>query len=408
MSQDFEALRTDVDEEIETFDEEEIHSPFNFLDGFYTRLDEFLIDVLISLKGICSDDKFRPADKVEDAKTLIYEELQRVRECREALHSTDIPTELYFLLEDIKNDFEIELDIGLEAEYKILISSLNNRFRMLQQIAFWNVGENTDAQVISFPRSELRRPLSYSLLVHECLHTKQDLIDKVGDKLQSLDENIDQNKLEEVCVDLLALNYMGPVYGLMIARIPNKIGEHESSEHPTRQTRMKYVQQYLEYIEKSDTTSPEDGIPTQQTLSPKENFPFYKKLEENAKEEIEKRRNQGSEGFELQNFDEIQEHIQIIFEEEGIPSYETEKKEIRQYLGMPEASIQTVSKKLDKFLLDNPNGREIALPIKPILLFNLLLAVTDYGQKPMQEVVLSSFKKWYVTRRTRQEMSEVT
>jgi hypothetical protein len=99
----------------------------------------------------------------------------------------------------------------------------------------------------------------------------------------------------------------------------------------------------------------------------------------------------------------MQEHLRGIFSGQDIATYEKERDKLRDYLGMPKAETQLLSDKLNKFLLDN-EGEEIALPIKPILLLNLLLLVNNYEDKDMDEVTLFSFKKWYVTDKTRKQL----
>jgi hypothetical protein len=69
---------------------------------------------------------------------------------------------------------------------------------------------------------------------------------------------------------------------------------------------------------------------------------------------------------------------------------------------MPSADVTVVDEKINRFLLNNQDRNLIALPIKPALLFNLLVIAGEHNPKQFQKVVLESLKKWYVTRRTRE------
>jgi hypothetical protein len=259
--------------------------------------------------------------------------------------------------------------------------------------------DRTKSRVIQFPRSEFRRPINYSLLVHECFHIKERLLSDVQDKLDEV-EDIPKNVQEEICVDLVSLNYVGPAYGYSMMRIPDKIGRHESLLHPNHQTRVQYIQQFLEYIEKKEVNDSSEVV--QRTLGDEPDYhSVFSKSQSVVNQEAEERLNNEQEHISIDNFEEVQQYIEEIFKQHSIPTYVSERGNLKQYLGMPAGSPQKLSENLDNFLLAN-SGNEIALPIKPILLFNLLLSVENLEQKRLESVVLSSFKKWYVTRKTRE------
>jgi hypothetical protein len=221
-----------------------------------------LIRIVVGLQQICDNEEPDDAEERADLKDLIYNDLQKVRMHRESIHSTDVPKELYFFLEDIKSDLDIELDIGLAAGSNILIYKLSNRYKIVQTIFLVYVQEDESelpsSRIIEFPRIELRRPLSYPILVHECFHTKTELVQEVEREVLKHNLDISADEIEEVCVDLLSLNYMGPVYGQMLMQIPDKIGKHEPSEHLSPATRLKYILQYIDTITEESSSIDND------------------------------------------------------------------------------------------------------------------------------------------------------
>lgn len=404
MSQDFDSLREDVIEANEKIREEDINTDFVFLEDFYVGLNQFLLKVLESLEELCEDDA-RPKNRSEDIKDGAFKELQRVRRIKSALESDDINKKLYFLLEDIKLDLNISLNIGLEPEHKFLIGKLKNRFRILRKIVFWNIwsGDETELRVISLPRTELRRPLSYSLIVHECFHTREELVESVSEKIDELNTNFDDDELDEVAIDILSLNYMGPVYGKRMVEIPDKIGKHEPSKHPDSETRLGYTLQYIDWLDK-ESGSHETIV--QQRLGADDDYhQFFTRLQEHVRSELNSRQNDIKKPFDSDDFRELQEYIVGLFDGENIPTYATERYNMSGYLGMPEATPSTVLNKLNKYFLKSDSQSAIALPVKPILMLNLLLLVEDYEKKDFEGVILSSFKKWFVTRRTREVLT---
>lgn len=408
MSEKFEALRSDVDTAKNDIIEDNHRPRLSFLEEYYGILDKFLITVLDSLEELCGEDSVRPVEKEDSIKNGAYQELQRVRRIRSAIHSQGTPIELYYLLEDIKKDLSIDSPIGLdpgsEPERKFMIDSLKNRFKVLQKIAFWNVWDedDIDPKIINIPRSELRRPLSYSLIAHECFHIKDDLIEDIVTKFADADTAIQEEFREEVAIDLLSLNYMGPVYAERLVQIPNKIGEHKSDTYPDFDKRLGYCIRYIDWLheEKGKTIS---DLPAQRKLTDDEQT-IYNKLEENVYNKLADNRTDDPHVFTRSEFRNIQEYIRELFSEHQIPTYDEERDNLREYLGMPKADVNTLNRKLDDFLLKSAPNSEIALPIKPNLFLNLLLLVNGYNNKDINRVTLLSFKKWYVTSRTREQL----
>lgn len=410
MASEFEALQADVVAATEEIRNDTANAPFRFLKDFYAGLDTFLLQVLDSLEELCEEDEYRPSDKSEDIKDGTFKELQRVRQIRTRLHSPDVQENLYFLLEDIKTDLKIQLDIGLEPGQKFLIGDLLNRFGILRRIVFWRIWseEETNLKIIRLPRTELHRPLSYSLMIHECFHVKDDLISSVENKIGDLDVDIDENRKEEVCVDLLSLNYMGPVYGRRVAEIPDKIGQHEATVHPKPETRLQYTLQYIEWLMDRQSGGVSDrGSSIQQELGDTQDYhPVFISLQNDMKSKLTEREVASVKLFSKNEFNELQECITGLLDEEGIPTYAGERYQLREYLGMPKAEPSLVTDKLEKFLFDAEKNQETALPVKPILLLNLILQVDDYEAKDLETVILLSFKKWFVADRTRDALKE--
>jgi len=235
------------------------------------------------------------------------------------------------------------------------------------------------------------------------------LISSLKEELNELESEVPNEEAEEVIVDLLSLNYMGPIYGQVIAKIPDKIGRHESTEHPIVETRIGYIIDYIRNIDDIEANGDLNQIESdqiegdnrQQTLDTATNHhPIYNEIQQGVEEELSNVREAGEEDYTIDNFAKLNGAIVERMDEEGIPTYKQEREKTKHYLGMPRAKVTTVKTKLEKFLLDSPPGREIALPMKQIS-FYLLLAVEDIEKKSLQEVTLESFKKWYVTRKTR-------
>lgn len=408
MSTEFEALRADVKITMEEIENEENRPRLTFLREFYDSLDSFLMDALESLDNLCGKDSIRPQGKEETVKDGAYQELQRVRRIRSAIHSDSIPIELYYLLEDIKNDLRIDQQIGLDPGSKpgrkFLIEYPKNRFDILRKIVYSNIwGDDAEnLQIINMPRTEIQRPLSYSLIAHECFHNKDVLIEQVKDKFHSMDADINEEYMNEMAIDLLSLNYMGPVYAERLIRIPKKIGEHRSNPYPDLDTRLGYSLQYIKWLLEQRDSSPPD-LPMQKKIIEDEKKPLFLQLEGEIHSELQNSVS-GSSAFQPEEFAALQDHIHRLFLSNDIPTYEEERAEIRKYLGMSNADVHTLSEKMERFLLDSPENREVALPIKPTLLLNLLILVNGYTDKDIRETVLLSFKKWYVTKKTRDQL----
>lgn len=367
-------------------------------------IDDVLITVLNAPKELSNQTIFRTNSRL---RSHVFIDIQYVRQFRENLRSNTVPNNLYYYLLDICDDFDIDAPIVFRPRREIVIRKVADYFDEKFEIErhdsdFYNRWirdlKSNECYVIGFPISEMRNPMNFSLIAHECLHAASST--NHGNQLlwehfceeyaPSLIEEFDEDTLEEVALDILCHNYLGPIYGLRISQLPERLGYRSSSSHLGLAARLWYGMKYLEYIE---------GDPEWWDRR----HPKFEEIRQRALDELKGRYTNLPDSQKkryISKLDSVQEGVNNFFDDENIPSYKNEVVNLSDYLGMPSASKTTVSDKLDRFLLDEDRSKNLALPLKPSILLNLLILYDWSKVTDLREPILLSFKKWYVTKKT--------
>lgn len=391
----------DIQEEIQA--DRERSTPIIQVQDYFEQIDQALDRVLDAPKQLSTKTIFNINSSF---RSHVFVDIQHVRQFREYLRSDIIPTNLYYFLLDIMDDFDIDQPIVFWPKREIEIQELGDYFDERFEIERYEPDfhqkwrrdlNNYRCHIIGFPLSEMRNPMNFSLIVHECIHATghpREREPSLGQKLYeeyatSLKEAFDDDIIEEVSLDILSLNYLGPIYALRVATLPQRLGYQDSDYHATLGTRIWYGIQYLEYIKQDDEWW-------------ESNHNIFEEIRRESLDELKGRLSSLStdEQGRLDKFQQIQSGVERLFQDYDIPMCTEEISNLKKYLGMPEAGHYRISNKLDRYMLDPDRNKKIALPIKPNVLLNLLIDY-DWTEVPeLREPVLLSFKKWYVTRKT--------
>lgn len=367
-------------------------------------IDDVLVTVLDAPKNLSKQTIFQTNNRL---RSHVFVDIQHVRQFRENLRSDVVPSNLYYFLLDICDDFDIDAPIVFRPRREIVIRKIADYFDEKFEVERhdsdfyrqWIRGlKSKECYVIGFPISEMRNPLNFSLIVHECLHTASStdhrnemLWEHLSEEyVPLLAEEFDEGTLEEVALDVISHNYLGPVYAHRLSQLPQRLGYVSSSSHAGLPARLWYGIKYLEYIEGNsewwEKRHPRFEEIRQQVLD--ELKGQYANLPSSQKKAY------------ISDFQSVQEGVNDFFEDENIPSYMDEVVNLSDYLGMPSATDRKVSEKLDKFLLSEDRNKNLALPLKPSILLNLLILYNWKEVDDLRKPTLLSFKKWFVTKKT--------
>lgn len=388
----FEALAGTIERIAERVEGNENDFSIVFLQTRLDTTDEVYSGILNALSDLCTEPDLRPTESdTEEVRYDIFDQIQEIQRSIEGVRSEDVPFDLYYLLEDFTLDLGIDVPIVVSAgnSSDIYIQRLLEKFRIATGIVPNLYGEVGESQhhILEFQRSELIEPESYPLLIHELFHVS-DIWQELSDTLERKTPEIPENEREEVSVDLLSVNYLGPAYAVTTARMPDKVGDHRDWVHPSKDTRIKYLLCYLEYLE-SRPDSPSNILD--------------KKTINSATEELEKRLNEAEVDYTLEEYNEVQKVAEEILEENGTPSYLQQRSNMRGYLGMPDADNEQLLRMVNRLFLNTEENQEVALPVKPLLLLNLIPLMEDTETSELAEVFFTSFRKWFVRRKTSED-----
>jgi len=362
-------------------------------------VDQKLIRVLGAPKQLSSLPLFERNNRL---RQHTFPDVQLVRQFKEDLKSDAVPSDLYYFLLDICDDFAINKPVVLRPYKEVIVqnigSYLGSNFEIERHDPDYYQDwiekvEQDPCFAIGFPISEMRNPTNYTVIAHECLHAASSPADKDielwkyihKNYTQSLSSDLDEEEVEEVVLDIISLNYLGPVYALRILRLPERIGYGSSDEHMELSARLWYSIEYLKQINHDNSVNPE-----------------FERLENKVLEALE---TSYSSMGEIQEeppiqFEKVQEGITQFFEDEDISVYIDELSRIPNYLGMTSAETDEISNSLNSLLLDEGKDKKVAVPLKPSILLNLLVLYDSSEVEALRRTVLQSFKKWYVTKQT--------
>lgn len=204
----------------------------------------------------------------EDFRHMIWAMVHSIGDVRGRIFASKIDAHDYFLLQVLAADLEVGHELCMTAEAEFLAAPPNHYiYSELSAIAARAGLPATPEQIkqevqkvqrkldhsklrwIQIPGEDTGDPLSWALLSHETLHHSE-LPRKLRQLLPAeFIARIPENKLDEVLVDLLALNYLGPAYAGILLTQPTKIGDHIGQEHPSLETRRAYCREILAWTE---------------------------------------------------------------------------------------------------------------------------------------------------------------
>lgn len=398
----FNELRSTIEEQKSVIQSRKGQAPYLIPEGFLKRVRVSFLLCLDALDEICNAaDGLGLVKYDDDLKMTIWESMHGITEVCEAVHSEKIPAELFFFLKDIANDLKMDRPLAMRLGSSFRARRVDRHFfelgtmGMLKTKKYLRIGEDLreeDARIIEYPGSEIEDPLGFALIVHECFHL-QNVARTLVEELSRTMTGIPEDKREEIIVDILSVNYIGPVFAQMISKMPEKIGKHEGYEHPSLRIRLSYLKDYLTHIEKKAQSPPIE-------LSKGTNG-LFNAINSHVREEIENNRvmksDLPSEDREIlknvrELFPELQRRIEQFFNENEVPSYITQMSGMETYLGFEKGRVDNLVPRIQEWF-----DRNISLAIKPCLMLNLaLLFDGSRSVGSLLDLSLISFKKWLV------------
>jgi hypothetical protein len=234
--------------------------------------------------------------------------------------------------------------------------------------------------------------LAWTLLVHECLHVAV-LVDKVlRDFPAGFKNAVAARKRQEVVIDLLAAEYMGPVYCLMIARMPEKIGRHEGLEHPSAAARNRYLGAAIKWCDDHVTADTKRNQATTRIINDVTRR-VLKELTGMLGAEPLSAEDAAIVDFVESNINSIQAAIAEAFIANKTPIWYEEIERSISASSLKGKSSQELSEKLDRLV--RKGG---VLPtIRPSALYNIVLLMSESEEGgALKDPMLTAFRKWAV------------
>ncbi len=367
---------------------------------------EILYDILSmfcreaeSTKGLARYD--------EMMKRQIYKTLQDLASHHDQIVSSPhIDSDLYLLQEDIKKDIGIQHPICLKTgtefvtrypvdflpEFDILATlqkeEMDEARRSLSSIGL---------RVVEIPRSEIANPFAWALLIHEYCHQLRHIEDDLAKMQGVFGEGVPRSKREELLIDLISVNYLGPVYAIMIARLPDKIGKHGDLEHPSPISRIRYLTAVIDwYIDQVEKMS-EDPESSTELLSV-----ILDRVKEMLEEAVGEPEEMSADDERLSehvisNIDDIQKTLlKEVFDRRGIPVWHRETQKVVEKSSLRGISSQELPEKLRELVTKG----DVLPTLKPSILLNVALLIGQDEGSPleMKAAMLFATKKWAVVR----------
>lgn len=418
---EFSTLVRTIEDRLEDIDQETYDQPALFIQKLLRRSSDQYNALFKIARDMCEDSEslshieFGEEESEEEEKYHVFDILQGIQ--RDYVRIAELPFqhELYYFVKNILTNLKIESDVvvipGNSAEVFVERSSKRYEPVIKTNLEYYTEMDKNH-RIIEYQRTELKNPESYPLLIHELFHV---FLDENKEKLNSIISKIEgqlsreeSNYAAEILVDLLSVNYTGPVYAHTISKMPEKVGSHTDLVHANIGQREHYLLKYLEYIEERNASLPVTDIDVisqaMDTIG-------------ESDDDIEI----------LDDFEDIQSSVEELMEELNIPAYHNIYDNIKLELGMPDASEKQIKNTLHELFLysetdsnvnngslhqtsvshiqtdsDNdpdPPKPNVAAPIRPVFLLNLLLE-DDREASELYEPYLAAFKKWHVRKRT--------
>lgn len=416
---EFSTLVRTIDDRLEDIEDETYDQPALFIQELLERSSNQYEALFKIVRNLCIDSdnlshiKFGDEESKEEEKYHVFDILQGIERDYTRIAELPFQHEFYYFIKDILTNLKIESDVvvipGNSAAVFVERSSERYEPLIKRDLEFYTE-MNKDHRIIEYQRTELKNPESFPLLIHELFHVfideNQEEVKSVVSEIESQLSPGESNYAVEILVDFLSINYAGPVYAHTMSKMPEKVGSHTDLVHPNTDQREHYLFEYLDYIEERNARLPIEDMD----------------IISQAKSSIGE---QGNSDI-IDDFVAIQSDVEELMDEFSIPTYHTVYDNIKSELGMPDASKNQVKNTLHELFIYSEPGLEeknnssqieiddsqtdsdsnseppkpnVAAPIRPVFLLNLLLE-DDRESSKLYEPYLAAFKRWYVRKRT--------
>lgn len=390
MPRDFRKLANDSLEERNKIIHSENSQPVRYGRKLLDNLDDYFTSqlFLMSEEAEEAEKDFQSQQSGSEYQRDFFTQLHHIRRYRERVHSDDIPIELYHLIEQVIDDLDPSqsfyvLSTGLRVKQNRLDSLLYFTAENLKR--YEDRDEYTDLKqnpiMIQLPRNELESPFTYCLIPHEIFHNMS-IKEELVENFNYVNRDISESEKEELCVDSLTLNYMGPAYALSLIKLYEKVEEESISDYPPIETRISYFLEHLQYMK--------DYV---------DYFP-YKDVIDTVISIIAERRGERTSDYVISDVREFDSHVVSKMKDNDIPVFNNQYHQLRNSLQVSELEPGRLKKIINPLLDISEDTNEIqpvAIPVHPVLLFNLIVLLSDLqADKKLQTGVLSSLRKWHV------------
>lgn len=417
-------IKQEANRERERLSSSQVSVPIKETKERFERVDRFLEKRLEIIRTVAEQIEHDPElDQLEetDWEISLSSQINIIREARESAHSSDIPIDIYYYLYDLQNDFNTEgstyiVGAGMEVNVKKLHDKLPKESRVrrkpdnesatqsdLSTISYDPPPEAPDKlRVIRLPRNELQNPLSYALIVHELLH-HTDILDTVKTKLEEHTDSVPEDVRTEVCIDTVCMVYLGPAYVPALVRLHDKVKSDRDSTHPDFDERSNYLYKHLNILDEEVGERPIYGEMIKEAKeeirykrSDEEYVPDYGEFVEKVRDELKKTEIP----LFIQKYDDLfclhglNTDSQVGIHH-GDANSESGKSGTVQRRDKQRSNLRTLLGVNGSAESDAGESKAVAVAIKPLLLFNLLLLLDDQRSNDVETMVMSSFRKWY-------------
>lgn len=395
--------------------------PFGFTEETVDALISELGSAYEIVKHLCEVHRGFPDRQLRDSWNRVrFRDLQRVHAVFRRISNAKAPIDLYFLVEALRDDFAkiiprdhhavlVDGDefVTKKVEKFCLSSVLDIGKRALygdRGVELADLVENSTLRIIHVPESSIWEPHSWVIIAHEFWHLIDQPHQHVNEVIPLLAEKIPVLQQEEVAIDLIEINHLGPAYGFMMLGLAKLAGTHGSDAHPTAKTRWIYLRSLLQWQLENVVPSLD---PSTKSVSGYLATKTIQAIDAELEADPTKAHDHAIAEFISQKTNEIQEPLTKWLKERGVPAW-TESLAIgiaESSLGKHESQelIESCRWLLERRLLPTTN---------PTVLFNLALlgefSHPRVDRPKIKEAVHYSLRKWMVVqayRITKQEIS---
>lgn len=394
MTRDFTKIAEDSMSEKQRLLAKKYRQPVSYARDLFEDLDNYLIGHLQSMEEEAQNldgANLSEDDKYESQKSY-FKQLHRIRRYREQIHSENIPIEIYYFVDSVIRELDPEDD------FYIISSNTrvkNNRFDTLLHTTAENLEKynkevlDMNPILIQLPRNEMDNPFTYCLIPHEIFHNMS-VTEELKNDFDYTTSSISDSEKEELVVDALSLNYMGPSYAISLIDLYDRIKEEDVESYPPIETRRGYLIHYLKYL-KLDSDLPQ----------------VYNDVIHIVKQEIAEKRGDETPDYIIPDedseskFRQFNDDVVSKMNENDIPVFVQRCNQIREEFQVNSIESGKLRRKIDilmnqsETLSNSKETKPVSIAIHPVILFNILLLIEDWRENDLVTPALSSFRKWY-------------